>query len=122
MLFIGGLITEEFFGVKAKMISRTYVMESSSPVIPVISESRFAPLRMRAMGITNATEIQVEGLIGANFSSIIRCPAKNCSGEIQPPADGKLGKCSHYLKCKTMVNVNRAVHIVQGEVQVMMFL
>ena len=118
MLFIGGLVTEEYFGVQAKMLSRTYVMESTSPVIPIISKSRLAPLRLRAMGVTNATEIEVPGLIGASFSSAIHCTAKDCRGVIKPTADGgKFGKCSVEM-CKTMVNVHRATHIVCGELQV----
>ena len=119
MVFIGDLFTEPYFGVKAKLLSRTNVMLSGSELITVISKERLDPIRVRALGIVNTTEIAVKGIIGASFTSIIHCPAKNCSGQIQPPtSNSKIGKCSNYDKCKQMVNIDLAKYVLSGEITI----
>ena len=121
MLFIGEIVTEEYFGLKGKFISHTMVMLSDAEsLIPLIPKERFEPLRIRALGILTTTEIDVDGLIGASFESKINCPTKNCAGQIQAPTDSnsKLGKCSNFKDCKRMLNIDRATTVLTGEINV----
>ena len=122
MMYITDLTLEEYFGLKLKMSKGTIMMESGGNLVPTITQGKLTPFRIRAMGVSNPSEIQVEGIVGAFITCTIPCPKKFCPGEILPPASGKMGRCSNTQdaanKCQQMVHIDRAKHVISGQVTV----
>ena len=117
MYYITDIDTEDYFGIKLKTSNHTIVMESDGELIQEISKERFMPLRIRAMGVVNTTDVSVEGIMMADIESVILCPSKKCfpRGKILPPPQGSIGKCSNG-ECNGRVNTLLAKPEISGSI------
>ena len=97
-LYFAHLEIDNFFGVKLKTMKSTIIMENENTLIPDIPLARLKPLRVRAMGFLNTTQLQAKALTMAEIRLSVPCPSNKCypRGEInrQTP-QGNIGKCTN---------------------------
>ena len=118
MIYLTHLKVEDFFGIKLATTKLTLAMSSNGDLIDEISKERSEPLRIRALGVAQPSEISVEGIMSASITSTVPCHSKNCDGEILPPSGtGSIGKCSN-SECSVRVNLRITPKTISGAITV----